>query len=83
MNYFLPLLIFASLTLACNDDDDTLVTNDDMYFPDARGSSWETLNPASLGWDQGDLELFYSYLEDNNTRAFMVLKNGRIVIEKY
>ncbi len=54
-----------------------------LYFPPLTGTTWETTTPASLGWDETALANFYDYMETNNTRALLILKNGRIVVEKY
>lgn len=54
-----------------------------MYFPPVGSTTWETTTPASLGWDEAALNNVYSYLQQKNTKAFIVLKNGRIVAEKY
>lgn len=54
-----------------------------MYFPPVGSSAWETTTPASLGWNQTELDNLYTYLQSKNTRAFIILKNGRIVAERY
>ena len=54
-----------------------------IYFPPTVGNSWETRTPAELGWCEDQLPELVSLLESNNTKAFLVLKNGRIVIESY
>jgi CubicO group peptidase (beta-lactamase class C family) len=54
-----------------------------IYFPPASGNSWDTISPSSIGWCQPSIDSLYSFLEKTNTKAFIVLKNGRIVLEKY
>lgn len=58
-------------------------TEDELYFPPVNGSEWQTLSPENLGWNTSKLPELYQHLEDGNTRAFLVLKNGKIVLEKY
>jgi len=53
------------------------------YFPPADESQWEVSPPDSLGWDPVKLDNLYDFLQQNNTRAFIILKEGRIVVEKY
>ncbi|MBP9079770.1 MAG: serine hydrolase [Flavobacteriales bacterium] len=54
------------------------------YFPPAvAGSDWETTDPASLGWCPERIDSLYNYLGAHNTKAFIVLKDGRIVLEHY
>jgi CubicO group peptidase (beta-lactamase class C family) len=54
-----------------------------IYFPPASGTEWETMPIDSLGWCQENLDDLYAYLDDNNTKAFLLLKDGKIVLEKY
>jgi CubicO group peptidase (beta-lactamase class C family) len=53
------------------------------YFPPISGGTWEMVSPESLGWCVDNIDSLYDFLDRNNTKAFMVLKDGKIVIEKY
>jgi len=55
-----------------------------LYFPPTDGSDdWETVDPQSLNWCPEKIDSLISFLDEKNTKAFMVLKDGRIVIEQY
>lgn len=55
-----------------------------LYFPPINGSeTWDTLSPAALGWCTNKIDSLYNYLQQENTKGFMVLKDGKIVLEKY
>lgn len=54
-----------------------------MYFPPLLGSQWDTLSPASLGWCEDYLDSLDQYLLETNSKAFILLKDGKIVHEKY
>lgn len=54
-----------------------------LYFPPNSGTSWDTLSPASLGWCQDKIDTLLDYLGRENTKAFILLKDGKIVIERY
>jgi CubicO group peptidase (beta-lactamase class C family) len=55
-----------------------------LYFPPpVAGSAWETTDPADLGWCADRIDSLYDYLGAHNTKAFLVLKDGRIVLEHY
>ncbi len=54
-----------------------------IYFPPLTGTSWDTLTPQSLGWCQPRIDSLYNYLQVKNTKSFIILKNGKIVLEKY
>ncbi|MDX8339880.1 serine hydrolase [Draconibacterium sp. IB214405] len=79
-------LVFISLLLVfgCSDDSVTDNPNDtDIYFPPTNSEVWENSSISELGWDDGVLPELYDFLETNNTRAFLILKDGRIVVEQY
>lgn len=54
-----------------------------LYFPPLTGNSWDTISPSSLGWCQPQIDSLYDYLGQRSTKAFLVLKDGKIVLEKY
>lgn len=47
------------------------------------GNSWDTLAPEQLGWCRDSIQPLYSWLENTNSKAFILLKDGKIVLEKY
>jgi CubicO group peptidase (beta-lactamase class C family) len=53
------------------------------YFPPLTGNSWDTLAPEQLGWCRDSIQPLYSWLENTNSKAFILLKDGKIVLEKY
>lgn len=55
----------------------------DMYFPPNSGSVWSVTSPESLGWNANGIQELKSYLREKNTKSFMILVNGRIVMEEY
>lgn len=54
-----------------------------LYFPPNIGNTWDTIAPASLQYCQPKIDSMYNFLEANNTKAFILLKDGKIVLEKY
>jgi CubicO group peptidase (beta-lactamase class C family) len=54
-----------------------------LYFPPLTGDTWETIAPESLGWCQENIDALYTYLETTESKAFIYLKDGKIVLEKY
>lgn len=53
------------------------------YFPPLNGDQWDTLSITEAGWCDDQLEALFQHLETENTKAFMILKDGKIVVEKY
>ena len=78
------ILIALFLFLGCSDD--TVVDNPkeaEIYFPPTDSETWENTSVSELGWNEGVLNELYDFLKTNNTRAFLILENGRIGVEEY
>ena len=75
--------LFFTVTGCKKNDLPPAVPNSNMYFPPLSGTSWEAISVASLGWNEGAVQDLYAYLELKKTKGFIILKNGRIVVEKY
>jgi CubicO group peptidase (beta-lactamase class C family) len=54
-----------------------------IYFPPIGSDTWESTSPASLGWNTEEIPALLDLLETNKTRAFILLKDGKIVMEEY
>jgi CubicO group peptidase (beta-lactamase class C family) len=59
------------------------VTAQGLYFPPKTGNTWDTVSPASLGWCEDSIPQLLQNLDASNSKAFIVLKDGKIVIEAY
>ena len=57
--------------------------DDSMYFPAVGSNVWETKSVASMGWNENAITALKNYLEEKNTKSFMILVNGRIIMEEY
>ncbi len=74
MKFFLLFLLFFTLNK---------ILSQDLYFPPVNNSYWEKFSFTELGWDSTKLDTLYQFLFSKNTKAFLLLKEGKIVIEKY
>jgi CubicO group peptidase (beta-lactamase class C family) len=93
MKYKTPvfLLIIGLLSIACSTDADTAIQDDfiseqtaiNLYFPPLNSTEWETTTLTELKWNEVATQALYTFLEEKNTKAFIVLKNGRIAVEWY
>lgn len=55
-----------------------------LYFPPLNNAAfWDTLSPGTLGWCPAKIDSLYQFLQQENSKAFIVLKDGKIVLEKY
>lgn len=84
IRWFGWVLFGVMLFTACKKPatDRTGPVNNSLYFPPATGA-WQTTTPAALGWNTAALNSTFSFLDQKNTKAFIVLKNGELVVEKY
>jgi CubicO group peptidase (beta-lactamase class C family) len=57
--------------------------SENYYFPPLTGWEWDTVSPASLGWCTEEADTLLEFLENNNTKAFILLQDGKIALEKY
>lgn len=60
-----------------------LVQATESYFPPPQNNGWETISPADLGWDSNALDELLAWLDEKDTKAFIVLKDGKIAVEAY
>ena len=54
-----------------------------LYFPPLVGKTWTSANASEYGWCSSKVDSLYDYLGQKNTKGFVVLKDGKIVLEKY
>jgi CubicO group peptidase (beta-lactamase class C family) len=59
------------------------LTAQTYYFPPLAGTQWDTVSPSSLGWNTTAIDPLYSLLDSSHSKAFVVLKDGKIALEKY
>ena len=57
--------------------------NEDIYFPPLNSENWETKSIADLNWNNSALQPLLDYLEEKNSKSFIVLHEGKIVVEAY
>jgi CubicO group peptidase (beta-lactamase class C family) len=85
MNYriFVIVLLFPFLLGCEKGDDGPSPENDSMYFPPISDDVWETTSISNLGWNQSEVAPLIDFLVEKNTKSFMILVDGRIVLEEY
>lgn len=54
------------------------------YFPPTNSSAtWDTISPKTLLYCDSKINELYNFLEENQTKSFLLLKDGKIILEKY
>jgi CubicO group peptidase (beta-lactamase class C family) len=71
--HLLSIIIFVSLR----------TFSQSLYYPPISGNAWDSIMPQSLGWCQFRIDSLYNYLQVKNSKSFIILKDGKIVLEKY
>lgn len=59
------------------------IISQELYFPPTTGTNWETTAPSTFGYCPDKITELYDFLEANQSKAFILLKNGKIVLEQY
>lgn len=54
-----------------------------LYFPPNESVAWQKQPINELGWDGVKFAEFLAWLPTQDTRAFVILKDGKIVVEEY
>ena len=80
--------IFYTFALAfflngCSSDSTSEPTTEPLYFPPIGSDTWETKSTASLGWNETAVQPLLDYLEEKNSKSFVILVDGKIVMENY
>lgn len=86
MRHILFFFVLVLILSSCSADDDTvieMVEEEQLYFPPNNSVGWDTSSLESLNWNKAVWEDLCEYLVTNNTRAFLILKEGKVVVEKY
>ena len=86
MKKYFTLLLLTFLIFGCTENECDCVTPpvEAMYFPPNDGSTtWETQSISNLGWNYAAVQPLLDYLALKHSKSFIVLVNGRIVMENY
>ena len=89
MKLFRLFSVFLSVfvVLSCSSDndssDDQDPQNEAIYFPPLTSETWETKTISELNWNETQLQSLLDFLEEKNSKSFIILHNGKIVVENY
>ena len=80
--YYLFLLVFF---VNCSKEPAQTGTTptENLYFPPITGDTWETKSITDLGWKPSAVQPLLDYLALKNSKSFIILVNGKIVMENY
>lgn len=84
--YFYLLILGLVFSFSCSTEDDTtpnVPEPETIYFPPINSDTWETKSISDLNWNEDQLQPLLDFLEEKNTKSFMILHDGKIVEEQY
>ncbi|MGL2986570.1 serine hydrolase domain-containing protein [Flavobacterium sp. RSSA_27] len=83
--YLTAIVVLLTFANCSTEKADTPSTNPTTktYFPPVTGTVWETKTIESLGWKPTAVQPLLDYLTQKNTKGFIILVDGKIVLEKY
>ncbi|MEM5564651.1 serine hydrolase [Psychroserpens sp. AS72] len=80
----LILFISSILFFSCSSEDtQPYIEQEAIYFPPLTSETWDTKSMSEIGWNVTELQPLLDYLEIKNTKGFIMLHNGKIVVESY
>lgn len=81
--FLLILILFTIGSCSKSDDEPVVQPIDGIYFPPLGTDEWETTSASELNWNLDRLEELKEFLVQKNSKSFMILVNGKIVVEEY
>ena len=81
-------LFFALFLLSCSSENKSITeeeehTTESTYFPSINSDVWETKSINDLNWNTNELQPLLDYLEEKNSKSFIILHDGKLVVEHY
>ena len=74
--------------LACSNNSNDLIDSEEnpnlsLYFPSNTSDDWATISPEELGWNTNNKQALIDFLQEKDTKAFLIVKDGKIAMEEY
>lgn len=86
MKFNFLFALVALLSFGCSSETEPLEevsSESGLYFPPFQSAEWESVSPIDLGWKTENEQALFDLLEEKGTKAFIILKDGKIAIEWY
>ncbi|MCE2611516.1 beta-lactamase family protein [Flavobacteriaceae bacterium D16] len=86
--FYLTAFFIGLVIWGCSKSDPSPVENpsdtvQQLYFPPLSSAAWETVSPTELEWNLNAETPLQDLLEERGTKAFLMLKDGKIAVEWY
>ena len=86
--YIALFLVFTLFNCSTNNEPieapvDQNPVEETIYFPPINSDTWETKTVSEAAWNESELQPLLDFLEEKNTKSFIMLQNGKMVVEAY
>lgn len=81
--YAISFVFLGLLSCSSDETSENNPSEESMYFPPNNSTEWQTKSISSLNWNQKAIQPLLDYLDLKHTKSFIILVNGRIVMENY
>ena len=81
--FLLPIIMLMGCSTDSEGTDNQEPAPTGMYYPPNDATTWETVSTGQLEWNENKVQDLYDYLQLKKSKGFIVIKDGRIVLEKY
>ena len=85
MKVYFSMFLLLILSCGTSTEEPNAPSNpaETLYFPPIGNDTWETKSIADLNWNQVAVQPLLDFLGEKNSKSFIILVNGRIVMENY
>jgi CubicO group peptidase (beta-lactamase class C family) len=80
---FLILFLVYNCSSESQPSENPDLVETEIYFPPFDSDIWVTKSISELGWNKSNLQPLLDFLELNNTKSFIILHDGKMVLEEY
>jgi CubicO group peptidase (beta-lactamase class C family) len=80
---FFALFLFPSCSSDNSQPPEQGPSNEAIYFPSLNSDTWETKTISELNWNEDQRQPLLDYLDEKNSKSFIILHDGKIVVEAY
>ncbi|WP_272023396.1 serine hydrolase domain-containing protein [Olleya namhaensis] len=83
----LLITVFVLSIIGCSSENESVSIEtpsiDTIYFPPINSNNWDTVSSNELNWNSESFDELTVFLNETNTKSFIILHKGKIAYEQY
>ena len=86
LRYSIYVMLIISFINCTPDKEEEIISDqigNEIYFPPSNSDLWENIDPEDLNWNIPAINALDDFMEETSSRAILILRNGKLVVEKY